>query len=129
MFYTYTTLSGLHGYLKPAYRQGAFSTRDPGKIMGILDSKLHKAILRRTLTVYFFKESLRKNAHVYTYALRYDLAPDAKTSSACSRTKIIRGFVDVTPVSFLTYVRAKVKHFWRYWVVDSTPSNKYEIFL
>lgn len=72
MFYVYRTLSAMDQHLRSSYRFGAFHTNDTAKIGPILQKFLGHAIRQRVLTTYFFKESLKRDTKILTYALRYD---------------------------------------------------------
>lgn len=124
MFYVYQTLSGLDQYLKPSYRYGAFHANDASTVGKILQDRLGRAIRYRTLTVYFFKDVVKHQEKIATYALRYDPPIHSKKV----KSKSIRGFVDVKQVSFLQYSKVKLQHFWTYWIKDNTPSEDISIF-
>ena len=125
MFYVYRTLAAMDQYLRSSYRFGAFHTNDANKIGPILQKFLGHAIRQRVLTTYFFKESLKRDTKILTYALRYD--PPTRVKG--DKTKTIRGFVEIEQVSFFRYLRTKLKRFWHYWVKDNTPCDESEIFV
>lgn len=124
MFYIYRTLSSLNGHLRPSYQSGAFRTNDASRIGEILKRYLGQAIRHRVLTTYFFKESLKHNTKVITYALRYD--PPIRVKG--DRNKAIRGFVEIEQVSFVRYCKVKLARFWSYWIKNNTPADASEIF-
>lgn len=125
MFYTYRTLSAMDQHLRPSYRFGAIRTNHPSKIGEILQHRLGKAIRQRVLKTYFFKESLKHDKKILTYALRYD--PPTRMKGV--KVKTIRGFVEVEQVSWWNYCKVKVHHFWSYWIKNNTPCDESEIFM
>ena len=124
MFYIYRTLSALNGHLRPSYQSGAFRTNDVSRIGEILKQYLGQAIRHRVLTTYFFKESLKHNSKILTYALRYD--PPVRVKG--DKTKVLRGFVEVEQVSFIRYSKTKLHRVWSYWIKNNTPCDESEIF-
>ena len=124
MFYVYRTLFAMDQHLRSSYRFGAFYTNDTSKIGPILQEFLGHAIRQRVLTTYFFKESLRHDTKILTYALRYDPLTRVKRD----KTKTIRGFVEIEQVSFFRYGKTKLQKFWSYWIKNNTPADVSEIF-
>lgn len=124
MFYVYRTLSAMDQHLRSSYRFGAFHTNDTSKIGPILQKFLGHAIRQRVLTTYFFKESLKRDTKILTYALRYD--PPTRVKG--DKTKTIRGFVEIEQVSFFRYGKTKLQRFWSYWIKDNTPYDESEIY-